>query len=108
MTDASASSHVHPGVTIVCPCCGKPSSSIKEFTLVKFMLFLYVAASWQRADITACSSCMRRQIAKFAVINIIPMNLAYLAFGPIYLVQFLRTFAKGHSSSVLLRVQRGF
>lgn len=92
--------HQHAG-QIPCPKCGKPTASLKQYVLCNLFVFLYVFAFMRRGTYTACPSCMRGIIVMRSLINIVPANLLWFVIvAPWHTVQFIRTFADGHSESV--------
>lgn len=93
--------HTQPTGPIACPKCGKPTASLKQYVLCNLLVFLYVFAFMRRGTYTACASCMRGIILMRTLINLVPANLLwFIVVAPWHTVQFIRTFADGHSDSV--------
>ncbi len=88
-------------VLIRCPRCQKPTDSIKRFGAPDLVVFLFVFAWWRRATYTACPSCMRKTLGEKMAINIIPANLIWPILAIFWGTQIGRTYARGHSQSVL-------
>jgi hypothetical protein len=84
-----------------CPVCLEMTDSLKHFAMARYGYFLGVAAGAERETVTACPRCMRRHIRKRFWVNLIPANLLMLGLGPMYLVQWLRTFRRGHSPGAI-------
>lgn len=87
---------------VKCPECGLPSDSIKQYELPHFWLFIGIYLRYQNVQYTCCPHCMRKHIvAKGFTYNIITANVFWL-FGifPWMIVQFIRSFTKGHSNEV--------
>ena len=96
--------HSH-ALTITCPKCGRPSESVKSYTMMSFLLFIFVGAWWRTKRVIACASCMRGEIALSTVINIVPANLLFPLVFIWHVVLFAMTFASGHSQDVLGRLR---
>jgi hypothetical protein len=94
---------------IPCPRCNQPTTSMKSYTMVQFMLFVWVFAFWRRQVVTCCPGCMRKEIALKTLINVIPANLLWFVIvAPWHTVLFCMTFAQGHSDRVRnVLAQRG-
>lgn len=90
-------------IMISCPECGEDSSSIKHYTMIRWALFLFVAAQTQRVTYTCCPKCMRKHILWHGfTYNIITGNILWLILIlPWSLILLIMSFTKGHSSSVL-------
>lgn len=87
-------------IQLPCPRCKQPTTSLKQFMLFEWFVFLYVYVWARRGTYTACPSCMRTIVAERFVYNLIPANLAMFFLGPFFVVQFLRTFIPGHSKEI--------
>src|SRR5262249_17863446 len=84
-----------------CPHCGQHTQNLKRYRIYDYLLFLFFGAGWQLATYTACARCMRRIIGLRTALNVVSANFLFpLVFVP-HVVQFLRSFAKGHSRSIL-------
>ncbi len=82
-----------------CPKCGQMTESLKAYRLPTFLLFLWFGASFKHGTVVACPSCMRRELGKLALINILPANLLFpLLVGPWYTIAAIRSTTKGHSA----------
>ena len=82
-----------------CPVCHEPTDSIKQYKLVRTLLFLFLFATWNTLVATACPRCMRKVILKRTAINILPANVLWvIVVLPFHLVQLLRTLTRGHSA----------
>lgn len=90
-------------IMISCPECGEHSSSIKHYTMIRWALFLFVAAQTQKVAYTCCPKCMRKHILWHGfTYNIITGNfLWFILILPWSLILLIMSFTKGHSSSVL-------
>ena len=87
---------------ILCPECGMPSDSIKQYELPDFWLFLWVFLYHRNIIYTCCPSCMRKHIfIKGFTYNIITANLVWVLLFPWMIVQLIRSTTKGHSEAVL-------
>ena len=96
--------HAHygaPTTPISCPECGEMTTSLKHYTMMRYLVFVWFFAFWARKKETGCPACMRKAIAISAAINIVPANLLWLVvIAPWYSILFFMTFADGHSSEV--------
>lgn len=90
-------------IMISCPECGEHSISIKHYTMIRWALFLFVAAQTQKVTYTCCPKCMRKHILWHGfTYNIITGNfLWFILILPWSLILLIMSFTKGHSSSVL-------
>ncbi len=89
---------------IPCPRCGEQSDSLKSYTMMRFMLFLWVFAFWRRQIVTCCPSCMRKEVALKTLINVIPANLLwFVVVAPWHTVLFWMTFAHGSTENPTTR-----
>lgn len=88
---------------ITCPECGEPSNSIKRYTMIRFILFLLVAAQTQNVTYTCCPKCMRKHILWHGfTYNIITGNILWILIVlPWSLILLLQSFTKGHSFSII-------
>lgn len=88
-------------IPVRCPSCSEVTVSLKRYEIIKLLVFLGVFAYHQRATYTQCPSCMRSLLVKNALINLIPANvLWFIVVLPMNTIQLLRSYTKGHSSSV--------
>lgn len=93
--------HAHGGDALPCPKCNQMTTSLKNYTMVQFLLFIWFFAFWRRQTMTLCPSCMRNELLMKTLINLIPANLLWLFLVlPWNTVLFCMTFADGHSSKV--------
>ena len=77
------------------------TTSLKHYTMMRYLVFVWFFAFWARKKETGCPACMRKAIAISAAINIVPANLLWLVvIAPWYSILFFMTFADGHSSEV--------
>ncbi len=84
-----------------CPRCGASTDSLKAFRLPLFLLFLGVAWSLRHGTVVACPRCMRRELGRLTLVNLLPANILWLVLLlPWYGVSALRTFKRGHSPSL--------
>jgi hypothetical protein len=84
-----------------CPRCNQMTTSMKSYTMVQFLLFIWFFAFWRRQTVTCCPSCMRNELMMKTLINLVPANLLWLFLVlPWNTVLFCMTFADGHSSKV--------
>ncbi len=86
-----------------CPECGEKTDSLKCYTLPSVCIFIGIAARFSRKGHVCCPKCMRKKILLHGMTyNIITANLLWLIFIlPWMVIQFLRTFTKGHSFEVV-------
>lgn len=85
-----------------CPKCGQYTESLKAYRLPTFVLFLWFGASFKHGTVIACPSCMRRELGKMALINLLPSNILWpLLIAPWYSIAALRSATKGHSSAAV-------
>jgi hypothetical protein len=90
-----------------CPKCNQMTTSLKSYTMVQFLLFVWFFAFWRRQTLTLCPSCMRNELLMKTLINLIPANLLWLFLVlPWHTVLFCMTFADGHSSKVRFAMQQ--
>jgi hypothetical protein len=89
------------GDLVRCPACTEPTASLKRYTIVKLLVFVFVFAYTQRMTVTSCPPCMRKTILTQTLINIIPANLLWVIIVlPWHTVQLCRTWTEGHSSDI--------
>ena len=82
----------------ICPECGKSTDSLKRFVLPHFWLFLVCYIQWQNVEYTCCPECMRKHILAKGFLHIITANFIWpIVILPWVLIQFIRTYSKGHS-----------
>ena len=83
--------HAAP-LTVICPCCGKPTERIKSFEVpVVVFLVLYVVWSYER--ITGCPPCVRSSLLRRMLLSIPLANFAFLVVGPWLSFCYLATYA---------------
>ena len=83
---------------LTCPECGKSTDSLKRFTLPHFWLFLVCYVQWQNVEYTCCPECMRKHILAKGLLHVITANFIWpIIIFPWVLIQFIRTYSKGHS-----------
>lgn len=81
-----------------CPRCAGRTESLKAYRLPTFLLFLGIGASFQHGQVVGCPPCMRKELGRLALINILPANLLWLLLlAPWYTIAALRSLTKGHS-----------
>lgn len=86
---------------IKCPQCGQPSENIKRSNIFS-VFFLFVVARWQMRTMTMCDECMRGEIVKNALINILTANILFpFIILPTSIYQYVRSHEKGHSKGVV-------
>ena len=87
---------------ITCPECGRPTNSMKAYTLPGLTIFLIVAAHMRHRKHVCCPHCMRKKILLHGfTYNIITAHLLWLILiMPWSVINFLRSFTKGHSREV--------
>ena len=85
---------------IACPRCGIPSESVKSYTMMSFLIFIFIGAWWRTKRVVACASCMRSELLTSTLINVFTANV----LSPIVLiwhgVLLAMTFQEGHSADV--------
>lgn len=87
-------------ILLSCPRCKRDTDSLKQYRMVQLFIFVVVAGSARGATYTACPGCMRRIILERFAINLLPANLTMFIIGPMFFVQLLRTFTRGHSHAI--------
>lgn len=86
---------------ITCPECRQPSENIKRSQIFS-LFFLFVGARWQIRTFTVCDECMRREIIKNGLINILTANVLFpFIILPTSVYQYIRSYEKGHSKGVV-------
>jgi DNA-directed RNA polymerase subunit RPC12/RpoP len=87
---------------IKCPVCSKPTESLKRYTLLDKLVFIWVAAWTQRRTYAACPDCMRRIVLKNTFSwNILLANLLWLiVILPYNVALLIASGTQGHSKSV--------
>ncbi len=87
---------------VICPKCGQPSDSIKQYKLPYKWIFVWIMLFHQDIEYTCCPHCMRKQILlRGFTYNIILANLLWLIIIlPWCLVLLICSFTKGHSKAV--------
>lgn len=93
--------HSHGAGMISCPKCHKPSDSIKAYTMMSFLLFIWVGAWWRTKKVVACGGCMRQELVISSLINTVAANLLCPIVWIWHTVLFCMTFGKGHSPEVI-------
>lgn len=97
----------HTQISLTCPDCGRSTYSLKQYAFVDYVVFLVLAAAWQRTVHVACPACMRWFVARKSLINIVPANILWLVFLlPWTLILFARSYTKGHSKAVRERIDQ--
>ena len=75
---------------------------MKQFRCLSWCLFYLAGASWQTEYVRACPGCMRRHLAWRTLVNLVPANVLWpVMVLPWAAVQFVSTYQKGHSPTVL-------
>lgn len=94
---------------VICPECGKPSDSIKRYTLPAEYWFLYVYMSTQDVIYTCCPHCMRKHILIHGfTYNILTFNVAWPVWIlPWMIVQLIRSYSHGHSKEIQELINSG-
>lgn len=90
-------------IQLRCPECGEVSTSIKRYTMWRWLLFIGVFAQAQNVTYTCCSKCMRKHILWHGfTYNIITGNILWLFLGlPWFIILLVLSFTQGHSKSVI-------
>jgi hypothetical protein len=92
---------VATGGALACPHCGKMTTSLKHYTMVKYLVFLYFFAFWGTQKHTACPICMRKELGLKTLVNLVPANLLWpFLVLPWNAVLFCMTFSDGHSAAI--------
>jgi hypothetical protein len=86
-------------VALVCPHCKKATDSLKRYGL-STVLFFFVGTGYKDEEVTACPSCMRGQILKNTVQNVITANLFFPIPAFFNVCLLLATYVRGHSRSI--------
>ena len=93
--------HDHDDEYLICPECGRPSNSIKSYVLPHLWIFVWVYIFWQNIQFTCCPHCMRKHILIKSLYHIALANILWpFIILPWSIVQFIRSFSKGHSKRV--------
>ena len=84
-----------------CPVCQRATTSLKrlEFPRVVFLPFLpiFCHCSYRIDILTACPRCLRRYLAYWGIVSLIPANLLWpLVVFPLLLCRLLASFLPGH------------
>ena len=88
---------------IICPECREISDSIKQYTMIDYVVFLVFGAFGRRITYTCCPHCMRKHILmKGFTYNIITGNALWLlVILPWSLILLIMSTTQGHSKKVL-------
>lgn len=87
--------------TLPCPHCGQSTESLKRYRLPTFLLFLGIGASFKHGLLVRCPPCMRKELGRLTLINILPANLLWIVLLlPWYGIAALRSFTQGHSKGL--------
>lgn len=85
-----------------CPLCNQPTRHLKQYRYIRWFVFIFVGSLWQATVIRACPSCMRWEIGKYALFNMLPANFLWLVLLlPWAMVLCLMSLVDGHSRAVL-------
>lgn len=97
-----------PAVDLLpCPKCGQPTDSLKGYRLPTFLLFIFIGASFKHGLVVACPQCMRKELLRLSLINLLPANLLWLVLlVPWYSLAAAFSTTPGHSSAVLKALGR--
>lgn len=88
-------------MTLPCPHCGRATDSLKGYRLPTFLLFLGIGASFKHGLVVRCPPCMRKELGRLTLINILPANLLWvLLLLPWYGIATLRSLTQGHSKGL--------
>lgn len=88
-------------MTLPCPHCGQATDSLKGYRLPTFLLFIGIGASFKHGLVVRCPPCMRKELGRLALINVLPANLLWVVLlVPWYGIAALRSLTKGHSSGL--------
>lgn len=88
-------------MTLPCPHCGRATDSLKGYRLPTFLLFLGIGASFKHGLVVRCPPCMRKELGRLTLINILPANLLWVVLLlPWYGIATLRSFTSGHSKGL--------
>jgi hypothetical protein len=93
-------------IPLPCPHCGRPTQSLKRYRVFDYLVFLFVAFSVQTVMHTACPRCMRTSLLLRSALNVVLANFLCPVVLLVHGMEFLATFSKGHSTSVL-QILRG-
>jgi len=88
------------GYQITCPKCHQASESVKAYTMMSFLLFIFVGAWWRTKRVVACASCMRSELLTSSAINLFTANVLSPIVFIWHAVLFVMTYDKGHSAEV--------
>jgi hypothetical protein len=94
------------GAALPCPRCGRGTTSLKRYRMYDFVLFLWVAFSWQTATYAACPPCMRKLLGWRALLNAVPANALWPVVLLLHGALALASYTQGHSRGVV-RALRG-
>ncbi|MCP4873800.1 MAG: hypothetical protein GY898_34360 [Proteobacteria bacterium] len=93
-----------------CPDCKCLTDSLKTYRLWTSMWFLVLFFQMGMELVTACPSCMRRKLGRYAIRDLLPGNVIWLLVGlPYSAAAALMSRRRGHSRNivVLLREDPG-
>lgn len=93
---------IEPPEWIPCPCCDREVNALKEFNTIHTLYFWIPFIAVKLEDVTACPGCMRVYLVKRLLVNLLASTLLFpVIVLPIFLFQYFRSWAKGHSSKVI-------
>jgi hypothetical protein len=77
------------------------TQSLKRYRVFDYLVFLFVAFAVRTVMHTACPRCMRTSLLLRSVLNVVLANILCPVVLLVHGIQFLMTFSKGHSASVV-------
>ena len=86
---------------ITCPKCHNPSESVKSYTMMSFLIFVFVGAWWRTKRVVACAPCMRSELMMSSGINLFTANVLSPIVFIWHGVLFAMSYEKGHSADVI-------
>src|SRR5262249_51812911 len=82
---------------VQCPICSELTDSLKQYEF-DWIVFVLHHSSHQKVRYAACPSCMRRYLARYALISLLVANLLWpVAVLPKASARLIATFLDGHS-----------
>ena len=78
--------------------CGEQTDSLKNYRVMNVFVFLIIFMVARGIDYQACPSCMRKKITMCAGIQILTAHVVFPIILIFHVVQFCRTFVRGHSN----------
>jgi hypothetical protein len=103
--------HAHPQVpwsnappvpsVLECPVCLAPTKSLKKYTYLSYLIFVWIFGFWSVKHHVACPSCMQKDLLLRLAMNTVLANVLWpLVILPWNGILLVLTFTEGHSKGV--------